>query len=184
MSSLFVTRTALMAEAKEAARETASTLMDEESFRSFYERTSRSVHSYLTRITDRNLADDLLQETYYRFYRAGTEYANEQHRRNSLFMIATNVARDAHRRKGGTTQMPLEDLVSEPQHQETHETRTDLTRALQQLKPQQRELLWLAYAQGASHDEIADIVGVTRGSVKSLLFRARKKLASLLGGEE
>jgi RNA polymerase sigma-70 factor (ECF subfamily) len=45
----------------------------------------------------------------------------------------------------------------------------------------QREMLWLAYALGSSHTEIADIVGVKSGSVKILLFRARKKLAGLLG---
>jgi RNA polymerase sigma-70 factor (ECF subfamily) len=45
----------------------------------------------------------------------------------------------------------------------------------------QREMLWLAYALGSSHAEIAEIVGVKSGSVKILLFRARRKLAGLLG---
>ena len=43
------------------------------------------------------------------------------------------------------------------------------------------EMLWLAYALGSSHAEIAEIVGVKSGSVKILLFRARRKLAGLLG---
>ncbi len=48
-------------------------------------------------------------------------------------------------------------------------------------------MLWLAYAEGASHREIAERVGVEAGSVeagsvKLLLFRARRKLASLLEG--
>ena len=43
-------------------------------------------------------------------------------------------------------------------------------------------MLWLAYAQGASHREIADTVGVKSTSVKLLLFRARRKLAGLLTG--
>jgi RNA polymerase sigma-70 factor (ECF subfamily) len=50
-----------------------------------------------------------------------------------------------------------------------------------QLKPIQREMLWLAYALGSTHAEIAEIVGVKSGSVKILLFRARRKLAALLG---
>jgi RNA polymerase sigma-70 factor (ECF subfamily) len=49
------------------------------------------------------------------------------------------------------------------------------------LKPRDRALLWLAYGQGASHREIADVVGVGHASVKPLLFRARRKLAGLLG---
>ena len=64
---------------------------------------------------------------------------------------------------------------------ERFEGSTDLWRAMAQLKPIQREMLWLAYALGSSHSEIAEIVGVKSGSVKILLFRARKKLAGLLG---
>jgi RNA polymerase sigma-70 factor (ECF subfamily) len=60
--------------------------------------------------------------------------------------------------------------------------RTDLTRAMARLKPRERELLWLAYAQGESHQEIAATLGLRRGSIKLLLFRARKRLAALLGG--
>ena len=43
-----------------------------------------------------------------------------------------------------------------------------------------RALLWLAYANGSSHHEIADVLGVKSGSIKLLLFRARRKLASAL----
>jgi RNA polymerase sigma-70 factor (ECF subfamily) len=44
--------------------------------------------------------------------------------------------------------------------------------------------MWLAYAQGSSHDEIAQVVGVNVGSVKGLLYRARRKLAALLRGRD
>jgi RNA polymerase sigma-70 factor (ECF subfamily) len=40
--------------------------------------------------------------------------------------------------------------------------------------------LWLAYAQGSSHKEIAESLGLRAGSVKLLLFRARRRLAALL----
>ena len=48
------------------------------------------------------------------------------------------------------------------------------------LRPRERALLWLAYAQGHAHTEIADTLGVKTGSVKLLLFRARRKLAGIL----
>src|SRR5882724_12680587 len=74
-------------------------VMDEDTFRAFYERTARGVWAYLARVTgDRQVADDLLQETFYRFLRAAATHENEQHRRNSLYRIATNLARDARRR--------------------------------------------------------------------------------------
>ena len=80
--------------------ETAHGPMDEDSFRAFYDRTSRAVWVYLARVTgDRQLADDLLQEVFYRFFRANATHADEAHRRNSLFCFATNIARDANRRK-------------------------------------------------------------------------------------
>jgi RNA polymerase sigma-70 factor (ECF subfamily) len=159
-------------------------LMDEETFRAFYERTARSVWAYLVRITgDRQLADDLLQDTYYRFYRAGAAYQDETHRRNALFCIATNLARDASRRRRHVEMVPLpehDELATDDRTASRAEGRTDLARAMQRLKPRQREMLWLAYAQGASHAEIADVLGLKSASIKLLLFRARRRLAALL----
>jgi RNA polymerase sigma-70 factor (ECF subfamily) len=60
---------------------------------------------------------------------------------------------------------------------------TDLTRALSLLKPRERELLWLAYAQGETHRDIAASLGLKTSSIKLLLFRARRKLAALLRGD-
>src|SRR5215471_18909027 len=90
--------------------------MDEDTFRGFYERTARGVWAYLARLTgDRHLADDLLQETYYRFLRAPTHHATEAHRRNSLYRIATNLARDSHRRsvvRGAADDVNVETLAA------------------------------------------------------------------------
>lgn len=160
----------------------ASFAMDEESFRTFYERTARSVWAYLARITgDRHLADDLLQESYYRFLRAGACHESEAHRRNSLYRIATNLARDARRRNAarGVTEDGVEHAPGGDDAARTERT-ADVARALAQLKPREREMLWLAYAEGASHEEIAATLGLRPASLKALLFRARRRLAALL----
>jgi len=182
MTTTIVSREiALLRDAKDETAEVSSSLMDEETFRSFYERTSRGLWLFLVRITaDRQLADDLLQEAYYRFYRAGATHESESHRRNSLFRIATNIARDTHRRHGGIVSTTI-DEASGSTVDHGMEERTDLARAFERLKPRQRELLWLAYANGSSHEEIAAMTGVAPGSVKGLLRRARTKLAELLG---
>lgn len=173
-------------------RDNALPLMDEEEFRAFYERTARPLWSYLSRMTGSpQQADDLLQEAYYRFYRAGARHESEAHRRNSLFQIATNLVRDAARRASRHHDVPLKQEEDDesvgvvptsaaPAPEEQAAMRTDLARAMKQLDPQQRELLWLAYAQGASHDEIAEILGLKAISIRTLLFRARRKLATLL----
>lgn len=160
--------------------------MDEDAFRIFYERTSRSVWSYLSRMTgDPRLADDLLQETYYRFLRATRAPADEAHRRNYLFRIATNLVHDT-RRRPRVDAVPMKDGVehADPRQADTAggvAARVDLSRAMARLKPRERSLLWLAYAQGSSHKEIADALGLKAASIKLLLFRARRRLAALLG---
>jgi RNA polymerase sigma-70 factor (ECF subfamily) len=163
--------------------------MDEDAFRALYERTARGIWAYLARISgDRQLADDLLQETYYRFYRLGAVHESESHRRNSLYLIATNLVRDAARRNRKRSNVPLpeEDEVDTLRaHDDVGtraEGRTDLARAMARLEPRQREMLWLAYAQGASHAEIAETLGLRAASIKTLLFRARRTVAKLLGG--
>jgi RNA polymerase sigma-70 factor (ECF subfamily) len=159
--------------------------MDEEAFRSFYELTARPVWLYLARMTgDRRLADDLLQETYYRFLRSTTTFENDDHRRNYLFRIATNLAHDQ-RRKPRVAAVPVDEaegsLRADGETPEQVGRRLDVTRAMAQLKPRERSLLWLAYAQGASHEEIAAMLGVKRASLKMLLYRARRRLIAVLG---
>ncbi len=160
--------------------------MDEEAFRGFYERTARTLGAYLARVTgDHALADDLLQESYYRLLRARGGYESEAHRRNALFRIATNLMRDNHRRARNApvlTTMDHGDVAGRPGEAEATERATDLRRAMARLKPRERELLWLAYAQGSSHREIAECLGLRTGSVKLLMFRARRRLAAVLRG--
>lgn len=158
--------------------------MDEEAFSGFYDRTARVLRAYLARITgDSQLSDDLLQEAYYRFLRARSEYESEAHRRNALFRIATNLARDGYRRTKYVSPTPVEtEALADVSHDPAAraEQRTDLRRAMAQLRPRDREILWLAYAQGSTHREIAAALGLRTGSIKLMLFRARRRLAALL----
>jgi RNA polymerase sigma-70 factor (ECF subfamily) len=159
--------------------------MDEELFRAFYDRTSRALAGYLVRLCgDRQLAADLLQESYYRFLRAGADFESEAHRRNYLYRIATNLVRD-HRRRPAPPQVPLDEpnapeLPGDTRAAERAVQRHDLDTAMSALRPRDRAMLWLAYAHGSSHEEIAGVVGVKTGSVKLLLFRARQRLAARL----
>lgn len=161
-------------------------VMDEEAFRGFYERNARGLWAYLARVTgDREQADDLLQETFYRFLRADATHESDTHRRNSLYRIATNLAHDARRRANTrgpviSTGNAIENISTGDQAGAT-ERGADLKRALANLKPRERAMLWLAYAEGASHDEIAGALGLRVASLKPMLFRARRKMAALLG---
>jgi RNA polymerase sigma-70 factor (ECF subfamily) len=161
--------------------------MDQDSFRALYDRTSRPLWVYLYRRTnDSQAADDLLQETYYRFLRTRCEYDSESHRKNYLFRIAANLVNDSHRQR--RDQVELSDEHAPASHKDADaagrsQRRTDLSRAMEKLKPRQRDALWMAYAEGSSHEEIAQVLGVKATSIKLILFRAKRKLATLLRGE-
>ncbi len=165
--------------------DSADFVMDEETFRVFYDRTARGVWAYLARLTgDRQMADDLLQETFYRFLRAAATHESEEHRRNSLYRIATNLARDVRRRNLlRPTFLAGDDIERVPAGDQVRATErtADFTNAMARLKPRERAMLWLAYAEGNSHREIAEVLGLRPSSLKILLFRARRKLAGLLG---
>jgi RNA polymerase sigma-70 factor (ECF subfamily) len=170
----------------EASESDVALEMNEEAFRAFYDRTARVLHAYLTRVTgDSQLAEDLLQETYYRFLRARTDYESEAHRRNALFHIASNLVRDTFRRRRAAPALvdASDAHLRDPGSGLPNERRTDLRRAFARLRPRDRELLWLAYAQGSSHQEIAETLGLKTTSIKLLLFRARRRLADLLRGD-
>jgi RNA polymerase sigma-70 factor (ECF subfamily) len=157
--------------------------MDEQSFRLFYERTARQLQAYLVSATGSpTAAEDLLQESYLRLIRADVRVNDENHRRNYLFRIATNLLRDRYRRRGPQ----IEELgeARDPVDQAADmQRRTDVARVLSELKPRERQLLWLAYVEGMSHHEIAAAVGLKSGSVRPLLFRARRRMAEVLRGK-
>jgi RNA polymerase sigma-70 factor, ECF subfamily len=176
-------RVATTDEAAEDESEVKSLVMDEESFRIVYERTARPLWAYLARASgDAALADDLLQECYCRFLSAANLPQEAAHQKNYLFRIATNLLRDhwRQRQRRGATSVEASGLPAPDRMMAQIALQSDLGQALARLKPQERQLLWLAYAEGASHKEISERAGLKTASVRPLLFRARKKLRSLM----
>ncbi len=164
-----------LSEAEEAHFE-----MSEQEFRIFYAQTARPLWAYLRRLCgDAALAEDLLQEAYYRFLRAKLPSDEDAYQRNYLFRIGTNLARD-HFRKAKRLAEPVEEAPSSEQVGHDVRLRSDVERVLEKLKPRERTLLWLAYVEEASHREIAQMTGLREISIRPMLFRARRKLAGLL----
>jgi RNA polymerase sigma-70 factor (ECF subfamily) len=124
-------------------------------------------------------ADDLCQEAFLRLLSSRLPGdADDAYRRNYLYRIATNLLRDrarAFHRRG---------LLEEPHSPgKVLDTGCDVRSAFGRLRPAERELLWLAYIEGATHEEIARVTGYTRLSIRPLLSRARTRLAAMLKGE-
>jgi len=154
--------------------------MDESAFCAFYGQTAKPLLGYLVRICgQRDLAEDLCQESYCRFLTSDVPAMDERQSRSYLFQIATNLLRDRWRR-------PKEEAESEgapepASHEPPLDRKLATRQAFERLKPRERQLLWLAYVEGSNHKEIAACTGLRAGSIRLLLFRARRRLAELIG---
>jgi RNA polymerase sigma-70 factor, ECF subfamily len=180
----FALPNALAGEA-DAAQHTAAR-MDSGAFAAFYERSARPLWAYLVRAScDAALADDLMQESYVRFLCAERAPSlaedGEVAARLYLFRIATNLLHDHWRRPRASSidELP-EEIFSADSGASQMESHAELGPALRQMKPRERELLWLAHAEGYSHREIAQVTGLASASIRLLLFRARRKIARIL----
>ena len=147
-------------------------------------KAARPLWAYLARVAgDPALADDILQECYCRLLASAKPPQEAAHQKNYLFRIATNLLRDHWRQaqRRSTAGVAAADAAADDPAVENVPLRSDLSRALAQLKPNERQLLWLAYAEGASHKEIAERSGLKSASIRPLLYGARKKLVALMG---
>ena len=157
----------------------ARLIQNEAAFAIVYERTSKPLFGYLLRVSgSRDVAKDLLQESYCRLLSAKLPEMDEPQLKSYLFRIATNLLRDRWRR--GQDIVP-EELNPVAREHRDPDAQHDLRTAFGRLKAKERQLLWLAYVEGATHKEIAELVRLRPRSVRLLLFRARRKLAALLG---
>lgn len=173
---------ALAGEATGLAADAVSTTMDNEQFAGFYARSARQLWAYLARVSrDPALADDLTQESYVRFLCATVPQEGEVAARKYLFKIATNLLRDHWRKPESRSidEMP-ESLFEAKCLAGQTDSQVMLGPAMAQMRPRDRQLLWLAYAEGYSHREIAEVTGLGSASIRLLLFRARRKMAQLL----
>ena len=154
--------------------------MDEAAFHAFYTRTAPILHAYLARISgNRALADDLLQEAYLRLLRARFVGSSDAHTKNYLFRIATNLLRD-HFRRPHRDSAELPESLAAPETLGTLDLRKDFQAVFGALSPRERAMLWLAYVEGSTQGEIAAILDLKASSIKTMLFRARSRLAELL----
>ena len=161
------------------SKSTQRSALTEDEFRLLYERTVRPLRAYLYRmLNDNSRADDVLQETYLRFLQARvpTEMS-EEHRKNYLFRIATNLLHDEARARKTA---PLKDYPCPSDVAEDVRERNDSAKYLQQLTIRQRKLLWLAYVERFTHKEIAEMLGVKAPSIRPMLARARERLSEIL----
>jgi RNA polymerase sigma-70 factor, ECF subfamily len=154
--------------------------MDELAFRTFYAETAPTLRAYIRRVSgDAALADDILQEALFRFLRAGLPGMEGVQLKAYVYRIANSLLADHWRRAKRERRWSLANwLGGEPSASARMDG--DAMDVFAQLKPQEQSLLWLAYVEGFDHREIASALHLREKSIRVLLFRARRRLATML----
>lgn len=139
-------------------------------------------------------AADMAQETFIKAYKALGSFRSDSKFSVWLYRIATNVCLDFLRRKSrsntvsltaydddGDAQLDIPDLNGNPEEELSRKLTIDaVQRGLQTLGEQQRSILVLREINGLSYEEIAQTLDIDIGTVKSRIFRARKRLCAFL----
>jgi RNA polymerase sigma-70 factor (ECF subfamily) len=133
----------------------------------------------------RDMADDLAQEAITRAWAARDSYTPGTNFRAWIFVILRNQFYSTIRKDSRMTSWDPEVaerlLVEAPAQQDGIHV-SDVAKALQKLPTEQREVLLLIGASGASYEEAAEIIGCAIGTIKSRLARGRKALSQLIDG--
>lgn len=140
-------------------------------------------------------AADMSQEAFIKAYNSLTSFRGDSKFSVWLYRIVSNVCLDfirSRKRKqtvslsmqdddGDDVEMDIADETQSPERlMDKQLTREAVRRGLASLPPGQRQILLLREIQGLSYDEIAEVLGIEAGTVKSRIFRARKKLSAFL----
>lgn len=173
----------------------------EAAFRELVRRYERPVFSLIYRmVRDRETAEDLAQDTFVKVLNAIETFRPDHKFSSWIFKIANNTAIDQLRRRSldtlsiegapdaltperqeatalqvtGGTESPLEEL-------EARELGSQIETAIAKLRPEYRSCIILRHVEGRPYEEIAEILGLPLGTVKTYIHRARGELRDLLG---
>ena len=169
---------------------------DSEAFSELVAAYQKNVYNIALRLLgSREDAEDLTQETFLTAYRRLGDFRGESRFSTWLCRIASNACIDALRRRKHTDALSLtrEDEDAEDAEWEIPDeslapeallsqklTRDAVRRGLRELSPEGRQVLILRELEGMSYEEIGETLGLEPGTVKSRIFRARKKLCAFL----
>jgi RNA polymerase sigma-70 factor (ECF subfamily) len=173
---------------------------EEAAYRELIRRYERPLFSLLFRmVRDRELAEDLAQETFVKALNAIESYRPEFKFSSWIFKIANNAAIDHLRRReldtlslegspqaetpeaieatalqiGGRQESPLAEV-------EARELGGQIEAAIAQLRPEYRSCILLRHVEGRAYEEIAEILNLPLGTVKTYIHRARNELRQAL----
>jgi len=157
---------------------------DTEGAGELFERYAPALLRFTDRLlSDRASAEEVTQEVFVKVITRAHQYDGRAEVSSWLFAIAANACRDRRRRDRRAPIVPLEAISEPPQKGEgiearllTRERREAVREALDSLSDEQREALVLARYHGLPYSEIAAVLGISVGAVKTRIFRAVEAL--------
>ena len=172
----------------------------EAAYRELIRRYQRPVFSLVYRmVRDRELAEDLAQETFIKVLNAIDSYRPEYKFSSWIFKIANNAAIDQLRRRGlntlsldgsphaesaaaieATTLQISDGAENQLDEVASRELGSQIELAINQLRPEYRSCIILRHIDGRPYEEIAEMLDLPLGTVKTYIHRARNELRILL----
>jgi len=133
-------------------------------------------------LEDVEAARDVSQETFLRAWLKIRDFRGRSKFSTWVYSVARNAALDHIRKMKVRATVPVED-VPEPSYEPDHRAEI-IDSAMECLDERERECLNLHFRGGLSAAEIADVMGLSEGNIRVIMFRARKKLRERLQGRE
>ncbi len=134
----------------------------------------------LNRVKSVSEAEDIVQSVYLRLMTSRPQFRTADHERAWLVRTAVNLCLDYGKSAFRRTSVPLREEMEAAPPRET----SGILDAVRQLPERDRYAIYLYYYEGLSTKEIARMLGERNGTTTSRLSRARKKLKSLLKGDD
>ena len=151
--------------------------MEEQIVRTYADMVYRIACRYVNNSID---ADDVFSEVFLAYFKKERTFESEEHRKAWLIRVTINCAKDFLEQR--SPMQPLyEERVVEAAAPDT-DTYMDLHAAIEQLRPEYREVIKLYYLDDLSVKQIAQVLDKNENTVKTQLFRARETLKTILEG--
>ena len=160
---------------------------DADAFRQLVETYQTPAYRLAARMCGPDGAEDVTQEAFLAAWRGLPQFRGDCRFSTWLYRLVNNAAIDylrrekRHRDTGDVDDLELPDGDPSPQElAEQSDTRTAVRRGLDRLSPEHRQVLLLRYMQELDYGEIAQVLDVSEGTVKSRIARARLALRKIL----
>ena len=143
--------------------------------RTYADMVYRIAYRYVKNSID---TDDVFSEVFLAYFKKERTFESEEHRKAWLIRVTINCAKDLLGQRAQLQQLHEETLPD--QTARDADTYMDLHEAIEQLRPEYREVIKFFYLDDLSVKEIAQILDKNENTIKTQLFRARDTLRTIL----